>query len=91
MDLKLTAHLAELSKLEFTPEELEKITGEMTDIIALMDTVAEAEIENSFAAVEPKGLEALREDKAVASMPREEILTNAKERDDTYFKVPKVV
>lgn len=91
MDLKLTAHLAELSKLEFTPEELEKITGEMTDIIALMDTVAEADVANSFAAVEPKGLAELRADEAAASMPREEILTNAKERDDTYFKVPKVV
>ena len=90
-DTKLTAHLAELSKLEITPEELEKITGEMDAIVALMDTVAEAECNGDFAAVESKGLNELRADEPKPSMNREELLANAEEREDTYFKVPKVV
>ena len=37
----LTKHLAELSKLEFTDEELEQMTADMTNIIAIMDKVCE--------------------------------------------------
>ena len=40
-DSKMTRHLAELSKLNFTDDELEKMTADMTDIIALMDKVCE--------------------------------------------------
>ena len=40
-DVKQTAHLAELSKLSFTEEELNRITREMDEIVALMDTVAD--------------------------------------------------
>lgn len=90
-DTKLTAHLAELSKLEFTPKELEKITGEMDAIVALMDTVADADCENDFAAVCAVGLTDLRADEPQPSMDREDILANAKESADTCFKVPKVV
>ena len=38
-DLEKTRHLAELSKLFFSEEELSKMTSQMTDIIALMDEV----------------------------------------------------
>ena len=37
----LTKHLAELSKLELTDEELEQMTADMTNIIAIMDKVCE--------------------------------------------------
>ncbi len=90
-DTALTAHLAELSKLEFTGEELEKITKEMDDIVALMDTVSDFEATGDFRAVEPCGMDGLRQDAAVDSMDRQDILSNAKENGDTYFKVPKVV
>lgn len=90
-DTKLTAHLAELSKLEFTPEELDQITGEMDAIVALMDTVADADVDQEFAAVDATALAELRADEPRASMDRADILANAKEGTDTCFKVPKVV
>lgn len=90
-DTSLTAHLAELSKLEFTDDELKKITKEMVDIVALMDTVSDFESTEEFKAVDPSGIDLLRQDQAVDSMDRQDILAGAKENGDTYFKVPKVV
>lgn len=90
-DTKLTAHLAELSKLEFTDEELSVITKEMDDIVALMDTVSTFDANDAFHAVDPVEIGNLRKDESRPSMEREDILANAKDNGDTYFKVPKVV
>ena len=38
-DEKTAKHLAELSKIEFTEDELLKMTHQMDDVIKLMDTV----------------------------------------------------
>lgn len=89
-DVELTRYLAELSKLSFTEAELQSVTAEMQDIVALMDTIAD------FASAEPSNKEAipyteLREDKSAPSLPRSEILAGAGERSETCFKVPKVV
>lgn len=91
IDTKLTAHLAELSKLAFTEEELTVMTKEMNDIVSLMDTVSDFDATNVFHVTEAVEMKALREDKAKPSMDRQGILANAKEKEDTFFKVPKVV
>ena len=78
-DAKLTAHLADLSKIAFTEEELEKMTDDMTDIIALMDKVNAEEYMN------------LREDRAEKSFETEKIIKNAKNVKNNSFVVPKVV
>ncbi len=87
----LTAHLAELSKLKFTEEELEKMTEEMDSIVNLMDTVSEFETGEDFPVTDKTDLSSIREDKDEPSMDRDLILKNAKDNGDTYFKVPKVV
>ena len=76
----LTKHLAELSKLEFTDEELEQMTADMTNIIAIMDKVLDA--------VDYKDL---RADEHRNSYPTEEIVKNAKNVKNNSFVVPKVV
>ena len=39
MDLEMVKYLSQLGKLSFTDEELEKMAGDMTDIIEIMDTI----------------------------------------------------
>lgn len=90
-DVKLTAHLAELSKLNYTEAELEQICGEMDEIVALMDTVADFSAEGDGFVNDPVNFEDLRTDSAEESFPREEILANGKENNGTAFVVPKVV
>lgn len=70
-------HIAALSKLSFTEEESEVMAEQMGDIIALMDTIRDIDIEyddtkdkNEIAYKE------LREDKAKESFPTEKLLQN---------------
>lgn len=90
-DIKLATHLAELSKIEFTDDELQKISTEMDEIINLMNTVSDFK-ENKTATVnDAQNLENIREDSPAPSLPREEILKNASKKSDKAFTVPKVV
>ena len=41
----MIAYLAELGKLRFTEDEMEKMAAEMTSIIGIMDTVKEIDVE----------------------------------------------
>ena len=87
----MIAYLAELGKLHFTPDEMETMAKEMTNIIGIMDTVkeidvvydAEADNKNIY-------LNDLREDVKADSFPTEKILQNAVQ-DENCFVVPKVV
>lgn len=90
-DEKLTAHLAELSKLEFNNEELEKMTEDMTAIVGLMDKVCGFETDEKPYTVEPVSYGELREDNYKASYPTDNILKNAANIKNDSFVVPKVV
>jgi len=90
-DTNLTKHLAELSKINFTNDEIAVISNEMSEIVSLMDTVTEYNIDETFASADPVEFSNLRKDEIKDSFPREEILKNAKGKSDTCFKVPKVV
>lgn len=84
-------HLSDLSKLNFSEEEIERVSGEMTNIINLMDTIKEIEItydphldnKNVY-------LNDLRRDIAAPSLSTEKILSNAT-NSENCFVVPKVV
>lgn len=85
-------HLAKLANLEFTEEEVDRFTRQISSIL---DYVARLnEIDTS--AIEPtshveSGSHALRDDALRPSIPRAEALANAPESDGSHFKVPKVI
>jgi len=90
-DSILISHLAELSKLKFTDDELLKITENMGDIISIMDRVCDFDENGNF---EEKRLDLaknIRQDEVKESLPRDKALSNASEMDGTFFTVPKVV
>ncbi len=90
-DIKLATHLAELSKIEFTESELQKITKEMDEIINLMDTVSDFEATEKSAINPAVGLDKIREDIPKKSLPRKDVLKNASQKSEKAFTVPKVV
>lgn len=90
-DVKIAAHLAELSKIKFTETELAQITKEMDEIIVLMDTVSDFDSTKSSETGSAIGLDKIRADIPKASLPRKDILKNAAEKDEKAFTVPKVV
>lgn len=88
---ELTKHLAELSKLEFTEEELDKMTEDMTGIVALMDKVCDFDTSVKPYALDAVDYSDLRKDEHRASYPTEKIVANAKNVKNNSFVVPKVV
>lgn len=90
-DLNLAKHLAELSKIEFTEKEIEEITCDMTDIISLMDKVRLFDESKDIFKQSVITSNELRADCSSASLPTEEILSNAKTTIRNSFIVPKVV
>jgi aspartyl-tRNA(Asn)/glutamyl-tRNA(Gln) amidotransferase subunit C len=87
----LTKHLAELSKLEFTDEELEQMTADMTNIIAVMDKVCAFDTSKPAYALDAVDYKDLRADEHRNSYQPEEIVKNAKNVKNNSFVVPKVV
>ncbi|MBQ9375271.1 MAG: Asp-tRNA(Asn)/Glu-tRNA(Gln) amidotransferase subunit GatC [Ruminococcus sp.] len=91
MDLEMVKYLAELGKLEFSDDELAKKANEMTDIINLMDTVKEIDIQyDAYKDNHNVYLNNLREDKAKESLDTKKVLQNAV-NSNNCFVVPKVV
>ncbi len=91
MDLEMISYLSDLSKLNFTGEELERAAHDMTDIINLMDTIKEIDITYD-PYLDNKGvyLNDLRKDVSVPSMPTQKVISNAVSSGNC-FVVPKVV
>ncbi len=90
-DENLTKHLAELSKLTFSEEELKRVTLQMSDIIDLMDLVKDIDTNEKTFALPKVNFEDLRCDSSRPSFDTEDIIKNAKAVKDNAFSVPKVV
>ncbi len=90
-DAEMTRHLAELSKIEFTADELEKMTADMTGIIALMDKVCGFDTSVKPYALDAVDYKELRSDSHEDSYDTEDIIRNADNVKNNSFVVPKVV
>ena len=90
-DAAMTGHLAELSKLAFTDEELARMTEDMTDIISIMDKVCDFDTSKKAYALDAVNYNDLRKDEFKNSYPTEKIIKNAKNVKNNSFVVPKVV
>ena len=85
-------YVADLARLELSPEEVELFTGDMNRILDYMDQLNELDT----AGVEPTShvlslKNVFREDVVVDSLPVDEVLANAPRRDKGHFVVPKII
>lgn len=85
-------HIAKLARLEFSDEELEKYTKNMSDIVDFANSLSKIDVSG----VEPTNhiLEiknVFRKDEIKPSYDREEILKNAPTKAGGCVSVPKVV
>lgn len=83
-DIKKAKHLAELSKLEFTNSDLEKMTAELSRSIFSAENILSNALsaENELCAV---NLSALREDIAEESNLSEEIKKGAEIKNNSFI------
>jgi len=87
--VKYTAHLA---RLELGPEQLEKLSGQLKDILGFIDSLSQLDVSN----VEPTShilplKNVLREDVPKDSLALDKVLQNAPSKKGNFFSVPKVI
>ncbi len=88
-DLDKIAHLARLSLKE---EEKEKFLGQVNQILQYMEKLNEIDTNG----VEPLShsmdlINVMRDDEKKESLPQQKALENAPQKNDEFFRVPKVI
>lgn len=85
-------HVAQLARLSLNPDDLKIMTGQMDAILGYVDKLNELDttgIEALSHAVPMSN--AFREDEITEPIGVERALQNAPQRNDNYFKVPKII
>lgn len=89
---KDVVHIAELARLKFDETELESYTEQLNQILTYVEKLNELDTENVEPLSHPvEGNNVFRDDELKPCTPREEALKNAPEKDEEFFKVPKVI
>ena len=82
------AHIAELADIGIDKEELEEFTGRFNEILEYFDILDQVE------AGEPREADLVnifREDVVESSLPTDEVLANTREKEDGFFRAPRVM
>ena len=92
VNIKDVEHIAKLAKLSFSEDEKEKFTEQFNEILSFMEKLNELDtssVEPLSQVIELRNV--LREDNVKPSLPTQDALKNAPEKDERFFKVPKVI
>ena len=84
--------VATLARLRFTAEEEERLTAQLDQILQYMEKLNQldtAKVEPFSHAVD--GVNAFREDQVINQPNADALLANAPEKDQTFFRVPKII
>ena len=89
---KQVEHVAHLARLTLTEEELERMTGQLDNILSYiakldeLDTSRIAPTSHVFSVCN-----AFRPDRVQESLPRNEALSNAPKQNGEMFQVPRII
>ncbi|HOJ69813.1 MAG TPA: Asp-tRNA(Asn)/Glu-tRNA(Gln) amidotransferase subunit GatC [Candidatus Hydrogenedentes bacterium] len=86
------AYIAALAHLRLTPEETERMTRDLGDILGYMDQLNEldtTQVEPMMHALEMTNV--FREDEIGTPLDRDQALHNAPSHDGQYFLVPRIL
>ena len=82
-------HVARLARLALTEEELDRFAGQLDAILEAVGKVSELDLSEVEATLHPLALSnVLAEDEPSPSLPVEDALANAPDREDDAFRVP---
>lgn len=90
--LRDVEHVAGLARLEFTQAEKEKLVQQLNEILTYMGKLGEVDttnVEPLSHVIELKNV--FRKDVLKPSYSSEEMLNNAPDRTEKFFRVPKVI
>jgi aspartyl-tRNA(Asn)/glutamyl-tRNA(Gln) amidotransferase subunit C len=92
MDREQVRKVAQLARLELTPEEEEQFEGQLSQILDYFEQLRELDTENvppTTRAIDTSNI--TREDEVHPYEHREDLLNAAPDREDDFFKVPRIL
>ncbi len=92
IDARQVRKVAKLARLELTDAEVEEFAGQLSAIIDYVERMNELDTEG----IEPLAhclpiANVFRDDTVKESLGTEKTLANAPQRDESFFKVPKIL
>lgn len=89
--IKDVEHVAKLARLELTEEEKQKFATQLGDVLKYVDQMNEVDTTG----VEPMShaidfVNVMREDTVKYEQTKEELMKNAPDEENGFFKVPKI-
>ena len=90
-DKNLIYKLAQLSKLEFKEQELEKISEDMDTIIRFADKVKEFDTNALGEKRDLVEYSSLRDDECFEGLTNKEATLNIQGKNNGYFSIPKII
>ena len=92
IDKEIVKHVAHLARIDLEPKELEKLSGQLQDIIGFIDKLKKIDIKgiNPTSHILPMN-NVLREDQPGEALSIDKALENAPHREGNFFGVPQVI
>jgi aspartyl-tRNA(Asn)/glutamyl-tRNA(Gln) amidotransferase subunit C len=85
-------HIARLAKLGLTEDEVEKMSEQLSNILENFEILNKVDTDGVPPTAQPNALtNVLKEDIVKPSLPQDEVLANAPQRDGDYIKVKVVL
>ena len=86
-----TIHVAKLARLELSEEEVDKFSRQLGDILGYVEQMNEIDTTNVKPMAHPFDVvNVMREDEVYYDNTKEELMQNAPDEEDGFFKVPKI-
>ncbi len=92
IDIKEVTHIAKLARLSLTGAELELYSTQLSGILGYVEKLKELDtggIEPTSHVLDLKNV--MREDRVRPSLPEDEVLANAPDRKDGFYRVPRII
>ncbi len=85
-------HVADLARLALSPEELARVGRELNRILVYFQELQELNTDDVEITSHAVAMENVyREDSSRPSLPVEEVIANAPDSADVFFRVPRIV
>lgn len=92
IDTALISRLEKLARLQLSPTEREKMSGDLQRILDMVDKLKELDTRDVEPLVYLNGEQNIaREDEIANQLAQNEALKNAPKHDGQFFRVPKVI
>ncbi len=89
---EMVQHVAGLARLDLSPEEKEQMRAHMSGILDYMDQLGELDLSSVPATANiTETCNVMRNDAVAPSLPPEQGLSNAPDREGTAFRVPRIL